>query len=287
MDHKLEKFLAIVEYGSFTEAAQRIRVSQPALSVAVNELERELGVKLLHRQRGRFGLTEAGQIVYDATRRIRGEQQAMHQLLHEHLAQKMPLVRVGLLDTVADSLFASRQSADNLLDVEVKVDNSSRLIAEVRLDRLDIAVITAQTSPLPAGVDHEIIGYERFVFVGTPEVIANTKPNAINYWLAFNQASNTYAYFVSEFERHGIVAVPRFYSTSMDLLRSLALMDRGVALLPLHFCADELTHGRLAQLKTPEMGRPLWLLRPANHPQSTIVDDLVRHLKHLLEVSTL
>ena len=52
MDHRrLRMFLAVVEHGSFTAAAAAEHIAQPAVSVAVRELETELGAPLLVRTR--------------------------------------------------------------------------------------------------------------------------------------------------------------------------------------------------------------------------------------------
>lgn len=60
---ELEAFRATVEEGSFTAAAHRLGVSQPALSRRVHRLETELGATLLTRHRARVGLTPAGERV--------------------------------------------------------------------------------------------------------------------------------------------------------------------------------------------------------------------------------
>jgi DNA-binding transcriptional LysR family regulator len=54
MDDSLRKFVAVVEAGTFTRAAELLHISQPALSVAVAKLEKTIGEKLLE-SNGRQG----------------------------------------------------------------------------------------------------------------------------------------------------------------------------------------------------------------------------------------
>ncbi|PQM27344.1 LysR family transcriptional regulator [Sphingopyxis lindanitolerans] len=56
----IRQFLAVVDAGSFTQAAHRIRVTQPALSTGIAELERLVGTPLFIRNRRQIRLTEAG-----------------------------------------------------------------------------------------------------------------------------------------------------------------------------------------------------------------------------------
>ena len=57
---RLRHFLAVADHGGFTAAAQAVYVSQPALSVAVKELEAELGAALFTRNGRTVRLTAAG-----------------------------------------------------------------------------------------------------------------------------------------------------------------------------------------------------------------------------------
>ncbi|MCP2163770.1 LysR family transcriptional regulator [Goodfellowiella coeruleoviolacea] len=59
---QLRALLAVVEHGGFTVAAERIGMSQPAVSRAVSALERELGAALFVRHRDGVALTEAGRL---------------------------------------------------------------------------------------------------------------------------------------------------------------------------------------------------------------------------------
>lgn len=61
---QMKYFAAVVECGSFTEAAEQCYISQSAISQQIRALERELGVELIHRENRRFSLTPAGEYFY-------------------------------------------------------------------------------------------------------------------------------------------------------------------------------------------------------------------------------
>jgi len=65
----METFIGVVETGSFSAAAKRLRVGQPAVSKSVAQLERRLGVRLLMRSTRGLTPTEAGQNFYERARR--------------------------------------------------------------------------------------------------------------------------------------------------------------------------------------------------------------------------
>jgi DNA-binding transcriptional LysR family regulator len=68
---RLDLFLAVVDHGGFTAAAAAIHVAQPAVSLAVRDLERELGATLLVRSRRGVTLTPAGEALVAPARQAR------------------------------------------------------------------------------------------------------------------------------------------------------------------------------------------------------------------------
>lgn len=67
---KLRLFECVAESGSFTEAARRMHMSQPALSRQIAGLEEQLGAKLFHRHARGLALTHEGEQLHDATRDV-------------------------------------------------------------------------------------------------------------------------------------------------------------------------------------------------------------------------
>jgi LysR family carnitine catabolism transcriptional activator len=67
---RLRHFVAVADHGGFTAAAQTVYVSQPALSLAVKELEAELGVALFTRSGRRVQLTPAGVALLGPARQV-------------------------------------------------------------------------------------------------------------------------------------------------------------------------------------------------------------------------
>lgn len=61
---QIRYFLAVVDSGSFTEAAERCFISQSAISQQISALEKDFGVELMKRERRKFTLTPAGEYLY-------------------------------------------------------------------------------------------------------------------------------------------------------------------------------------------------------------------------------
>lgn len=70
---QLKAFLAVVEHGSFSEAARAMGVSQPAVTMQVQALESDIGAVLLDRRYRRVDLTEAGRALLPHARRVLDE----------------------------------------------------------------------------------------------------------------------------------------------------------------------------------------------------------------------
>ena len=70
---EMEVFEAVNDTGSFSKAAERLRMSPPAVTRAITSLEQRLGIVLLTRTTRRLNLTDAGSRFLESTRRLLSE----------------------------------------------------------------------------------------------------------------------------------------------------------------------------------------------------------------------
>lgn len=97
---QLRYFLTVVDEQHFTRAAERLFVSQPALSQQIKQLEAELGVALIDRAGRRVRLTPEGQVIELHARRILQELEAARAALDELAGLQRGKLSVGVVQTV-------------------------------------------------------------------------------------------------------------------------------------------------------------------------------------------
>ncbi len=148
---QIQYFLAIVETGSFTQAAEKLWLSQPSLSSAIKKLERELGVTLFERGGRRTKLTLAGEVFLEKAQQILQDyEQALHQLRDFH---KQPTLRLGILSTLSIASVSGlircfrQQHPDIIIEIRNShVNDLNNWLAEKEID-LAVTVIDETDNP--------------------------------------------------------------------------------------------------------------------------------------------
>ena len=102
---EIQYFLTIVKYGSFTEAAQTLSVSQPAISKQIRQLETELGCSLFARSGRTLSLTEAGQAYYAYFQQCRFQLELLKNKLEEQKKDGKPTIRSAYPEDVDPAYF--------------------------------------------------------------------------------------------------------------------------------------------------------------------------------------
>ena len=164
----MKYFVAIVDAGSLTAASEAIAIAQPALSRQLRELEKDLGVQLLHRTPQGVHMTQAGATLYEASCRILADaEQVREQLTGRNRITRQARVVLGTSPTLARLLvpgvFARCRNSPDDVKLTVREAFTPVLLDWLERGIIDIAVVT-NPEPGRALTMHTLLG-EPFALV--------------------------------------------------------------------------------------------------------------------------
>src|SRR5213080_654823 len=145
---QLAAFCAVVERKSFSQAAERLGVTQPAVSLQIRSLEQRLGRRLLDRSGRRVEPTEAGLRLYASAQRLL----ALEETLLEELAEDEEGALTGTLDlgastgpggTIVPLLLCDFQERHPDVRVRLTVSDTQTVVARVAERELELGIVGA------------------------------------------------------------------------------------------------------------------------------------------------
>jgi len=265
-EDRLVKFACVVESGSFTEAARRLHISQPALSMAIAQLERSLGTPLLQREARPLQVTPAGKRAYVAAKRISAATGSLINELAE-LGQHKQDRTIGMTDSLAYGLLrndAWLRGGERDARLSLVVHNSRFLHRAVERDELDVAFAVSLDDALSETLEVQTIGAERMVLVCHPAELSATlamlRQGQIERFISYDQPSTSRAIIVEALAARRVRCQVRFASTSPEVMLRLVLLRQGVSVLPLLQVESLLARGELTMV-SPN-GKPWTIERP-------------------------
>jgi DNA-binding transcriptional LysR family regulator len=145
---QLAAFCAVVERASFSQAAEQLGVTQPAVSLQIRSLERRLGVQLLDRSGRRVEPTDAGRRLYrSAIRLLAQEEQLLAELGEEvegELSGRLELgASTGPGGTVIPIVLCEFQQRHPEVHVALTVSDTQRIVEQVARRELELGVVGA------------------------------------------------------------------------------------------------------------------------------------------------
>lgn len=241
----LRYFLAVVETGNFTRAAERVFVTQPTLSAGIKKLEHQLGHDLFERTNRRVFLTDAGTRFLPRARAILHECNMARQVLDE--AVQTPVLRVGVLTTLSNRGVAAllKSFSDQGFGVAFEVFDGTEQELENRLEdrSLDFALSLYRGEPTEKAI---ALRREPYVFIvskahrsasGTDVSAADLAEDYMIVRSRCEVLSETSRYFTDRNVRPRLV-----YRTANDS-RAIAMVSAGIGgtVVPYSLVDDRVT----------------------------------------------
>jgi DNA-binding transcriptional LysR family regulator len=143
---RLRTFTHVIELGSFSAAAARLELSQPAISLQVRELEKLAGVRLIERVGRRATPTAAGEELLGYARRIDAIVSEALDAMQRHAKGTVGKIRLGTGDTACiyflpPVLRGLRQRFPSL-DIVVSTGNSPDVLKSIEANTIDVGLVT-------------------------------------------------------------------------------------------------------------------------------------------------
>jgi len=228
--------------GTFTEAARRLHVSQPALSQSLAELERRIGVPLFEAHGRRRELTEVGREALRFASEVLGRTAEFQAWVASYREGGAGTLTVGMID--AASLYAlpgavrEFREAHPEVRLQLIVDTSSALVDRLQRYELDLAFVVA---PVTGDFDTVEVGREPLHVYAPAE---DQRPVEEAEWVLYPVGSHTRQQIDEGLARLGIVPRITLESHNPQVLRQMVELGFGWSVLPPAVAGDG---GRLRQ----------------------------------------
>ena len=267
----LRYFYEVARQGSFTKAAARLRVAQPAISRIIKTLEEREGVRLLERGKRGASLTDEGRLFFESCRSIFTEIDALETAVKARRRDCAGSLRVGASDHLCNyvfpALFMEFWKRYPRVRINLMNGGSEAIKAELLEGRAELGLF--HSTPRERELSAEEIARIGFAVVFSPrnELLMSASrftpgPLERAYYIGCRQAdyrrTNPTAAMLE-----GLGVRPRlfFETNSLETQKRMALQEYGYAVLPRYMVATELKAGLLREYPLPRaIGSPLYLV---------------------------
>jgi len=249
---QLLAFVTVIDLGSFTAAADKVGLTQPAVSLQVKLLEQRLGVRLIERVGRRALPSPAGSDLLIHARRILEECGAAADAMTPHREGSAGRVRIGSGGTASIHLLpraiASARKRMPGLEITVRIGNTEEVLRDLEANALDLAVVTLPASGRSLEIEPF---YEDELLAVAPKdsEIPEGGPDAAflkDKVLMLYEGGNTRAATDGWFADAGVRIQPAMEFGSVEAIKELVAAGLGWSLLP----ALALTQDRAGFLMT-------------------------------------
>ena len=293
---QLAAFCAVVERRSFSQAAEQLGVTQPAVSLQVRALEKRLGAQLLDRSGRRVEPTEAGTRLYRGAQRLLAlEQQVLDEVAAEgdgDLSGALSMgASTGPAAVVVPRLLGEFQRAHPAVRVALEVHDTRMVVELVAERRLELGIVGA--APRHRAVRFEPFAYDEVVLVCPPRHrfagrTIDVHELASESLVVMQEGAGVRRIVEDELRRLGVRLRdldPRLELGLQESVRSAVLAGYGVTFISRAAVESDLASGALAEARVEGMDgrREISLVRSAARVQTRVADAFVDFARGRLE----
>ncbi len=254
-------FVEVVKARSFRRAAEMIGMPNSTLSRRISGLEKAIGLRLLHRTTRRIELTEAGRLYFERCKRIVDEARLAHEQLGEMLDQPSGVLRASLPVDFANIYLAPliAEFARRYPGISFEFDLTPRRV-DLVTEPFDVAIRMGE-SPDSNLIARTLARLPRHLYASPRYLELSGEPSrpadlAQHECLLLRAQADTWTLHRAA-ETVEVAVGGRFRLNSIGMIRRLATLDLGIAMLAEEIVAEDLAEGRLRRVLPQWHGTPI------------------------------
>jgi DNA-binding transcriptional LysR family regulator len=258
--HSLKVFQTVATEKSFSRAAEKLLRTQPAVSLAIQRLEAELGERLIDRSGKELLLTDAGKIVFDFSRRFENLELEMGNSLAEMRDNSSGVLIVGANESTSLYLLQHIVNYRRLypkVKVRVRRSLSSKIPGQLIDGELELGVISYD--PQDERLHSQVIYTDHLAFVVSPEHrfaqrgTVSISELGMETFIAHNVLSPYREIVLREFQRQRVALNMDVEMPTVETIRRMVARNEGVAFLPKMCVEQEIEKGLLCEVRIEEL----------------------------------
>ncbi len=256
---QLSTFVTVVAEGSMTAAADKLFLTQPAVSQQIRNLEEDLSVHLLVRGVRQIKPTPFGEILFEHAKKILQTVSQAEVAVKSMSAELKGDVRIGTLNSIGVNLMSplvNRLMKNNPdLNMEVEYDDGNLLYQELLKNELDMVILPEVSKEY--GIQEDPNYNKKFLFKEEMWLVASAREQQLATQMNFDQlAEHPYVDFSDEFpgflkaqaemfHKLNLKLKKRFSSSNVGTLKRVIESGLGWGFLPSHTIRKQVRAGRL------------------------------------------
>lgn len=263
----LEAFVWVVRLGSFRAAAERLNLTQAAISSRIASLEEDFSQKLFDRDPRELRLTSAGRMLLSYAERMLAIGSEMQAAMRTN-SELTGTLRIGVVETIVHTwlidFLNELKARHGALEIQLTAEPTHRLHEDLRRGQMDIAIQT--DAVLDETIRNREIGLMPMGWVGPPRAAAATETPLTLAALAeqplitMTRGSQPHLALLDTCRREGVNPKTIHCVSSIAAIIRLAAAGFGAAVLPLAAIRHELATGMLSVIPCSASLGPLRLV---------------------------
>mgnify|MGYP001016063406 FL=1 len=288
VDVKLFTLLKVYETGNYTRAAEKLSLTQPAVSQHIKQIERELGTVVFDRSGGKIRPTPEGMLVIQYAERVVSLYENLQRAL-EDKRKSIDRLRVGITHTsesniVTEVLAQYAEQFDNM-KITIQTDTISNLYEMLKTYKIDIAIVEGAVAD--PSINSVMLDTDSLVLC-----VSNEHPLAKRSLVTIEElkkekmilrlpSSGTRNLFAANLESRNLSLEDFNVTLEVDniaTIKDLVRRNYGVSILARSACMDELKKGKITVLPIENLSmiREVNILYHHTFKHAEILQDIVR-----------